>query len=320
MPRTAPPLSAHRILRTTSVEAAQAAISTSLAPHRLLPVDRDDAFCARHNGVDLGGVGLHFLDYGVGATVAVEAMDFHLVQIPLAGRTTVDAGAGVAGAGPGTAVVTPTGRGVRMTYSVGNPRLVVQVGRVLLADRSAVARGGGVDVPVATSTALDLTRGAGRSWRGLVALLLGAVERPDGLLATSAAAASLRTALVDGLVATLADRPSPAAPTAHPLVRRATRLIDEHCAEPLGTPDVAEALQVSVRALQAGFRVHLGTTPMAYLRRARLERIRAALVGGTAASVTEAADRWAYPHLGRLAVDYRTAFGETPAQTLRRSR
>ncbi len=103
-------------------------------------------------------------------------------------------------------------------------------------------------------------------------------------------------------------------------MRRAARLIDEHCAEPLGTPDVAEALQVSVRSLQAGFRRHLGTTPMAYLRRARLERIRAALQDGTADTVTDAAVRWGSPHLGRLAVDYRAAFGEGPAETLRRSR
>lgn len=322
------PLSSHRILRTTSVEAAQHAISTSLAPHRLRPTGRGDAFCARHNGVDLDGVGLHFLDYGAGAAVSVEAMDFHLVQIPLAGRTTVETGAGVAAAGPGTAVVTPAGRELRMTYSPGNPRLVVQVERRLLADRAAVAREHGLAVPAAGGAALDLTRGAGRSWRGLVDLVLGDLERPGGLLEGPVAAVSLRLALVDGLVAGLvagavadpAARPRPAAPSSGSVVHRAARLLDEHCAEPLGTPDVAEALGVGVRSLQAGFREHLGTTPMAYLRRVRLERIRAALQDGTVDTVTEAAARWGCPHLGRLAVDYRAAFGEGPAQTLRRSR
>ena len=320
MPRSAVPLSSHRILRTTSIEAAQSAISASLAPHRLVSADRGGTFCARHNGADLGGVGLHFLDYGVAADVAVDAMDFHLVQIPLGGRTTVDAGSGVVGAGPGAAVVTPAGRPLRMGYSGDNPRLVVQVAERLLADRSAVAREAGLDVPAPGGAALDLTRGAGRSWRSLVELVLTDLERPDGLAASPVAAASLRTALVDGLVAGLATRRAAPPATSDTVVRRATRLIEEHCAEPLGTPDVAEALHVSVRALQAGFRAQLGCTPMAYLRRTRLERIRASLADGTAGTVTEAAARWGHPHLGRLAVDYRAAFGESPAETLRRSR
>lgn len=322
MPRTAVPLSSHRIVRTTSIEAAQSAMSTSLAPHRLVPTGGSDAFCAQHNGVDLDGVGLHFLDYGVGASVVVEAMDFHLVQIPLAGRTVVDAGSRPADAGPGAAVVTPAGQAVRMTYSPGNPRVVVQVARRMLADRTAVARERGLDVPTTGGAALDLTRGAGRSWRGLVDLVLGDLERPGGLLEGPVAAASLRLALVDGLVAGLAAGTVGGPPTTSSaaVVRRAAQLLDDHCGEPLGTPDVAEALQVSVRSLQSGFREHLATTPMAYLRRARLERIRAALQDGTAGTVTEAAGRWAYPHLGRLAVDYRAAYGESPAQTLRRSR
>lgn len=89
-------------------------------------------------------------------------------------------------------------------------------------------------------------------------------------------------------------------------------------AEQLGTPDVAEAVHLSVRALQAGFRAHLGCTPMAYLRRMRLERVRESLTDGSAASVTDAALRWGVPHLGRLAGDYRAAFDESPSETLRR--
>jgi transcriptional regulator GlxA family with amidase domain len=98
------------------------------------------------------------------------------------------------------------------------------------------------------------------------------------------------------------------------------RLIEEHCAEQLGTADVAEALGVPPRTLQAAFRAHLGSTPSAHLRRARLDRVRAALLDGSAGTVTEAAQRWGVPHLGRLAADYRDAFGEAPAETLRRGR
>ena len=312
MVRTATPLASHGILRTTSVDAARASVSDSLAPHRLTPIGRAAGFRALHNAVDLDGLSLHFIDYASEVEVAVDGLDFQLVQIPLAGRTTI----GGVVAGPGTAAVTPLDRSLRMHYSAGNPRLMVRVAAPLLRDRAAMAR---ASCPT-TGTTLDLTRGAGRSWRGLVDLLLTDLERPDGLTAHPAAAASLRLALVDGLVAGLADPgPAPATP-AESVVRRAARLIEEHCAEPLGTPDVAEAVHLSVRALQAGFRAHLGCTPMAYLRRVRLERVRESLSDGSTASVTDAALRWGVPHLGRLAGDYRAAFGESPSDTLHRSR
>jgi len=304
--RTATPLASHGVLRTTSVDAARASVSDSLAPHRLTPVGRAEGFRALHNAVDLDGVSLHFIDYAAEVEVAVDGLDFQLVQIPLAGCTTI----GGVVATPGAAAITPVGRSLRMHYSAGNPRIMVRIAAPLLRGHAAGGSG----------STLDLTRGAGRTWRGLVDLVLADLERPDGLTAHPAAAASLRAALVDGLLAGLGEAgPAPVTP-AESVVRRAARLIEEHCAEPLGTPDVAEAVHLSVRALQAGFRAYLGATPMAYLRRVRLERVRESLVDGSADSVTDAALRWGVTHLGRLAGDYREAFGETPSETLRRSR
>ena len=316
MARTATPLASHGVLRTTSVDVARASVSDSLAPHRLTPLGRVEGFRALHNAVDLGGVSLHFIDYATEVEVAVDGLDFQLVQIPLAGRTTIS---GLV-ATPGTAAVTPVGHSLCMRYSAGNPRLMVRVAAPLLRERAVLARAGGLDVPVRTGTTLDLTRGGGRSWRGLVDLLLADLERPDGLVASPVVAASLRLAVVDGLLAGLARDDAPPVPASESVVRRAARLIEEHCAEPLGTPDVAEAVHLSVRALQAGFRAHLGATPMAYLRRVRLERVRESLVDGSADTVTDAALRWGVTHLGRLSGDYRAAFGETPSETLRRSR
>lgn len=316
----ATPLSSHCVLSTSDIDVARASISASLAPHRLLPVRRTDGFRARHNIVDLGAVTLHYLDYGCEVEVVVEAMDAQLVQIPLAGRTTLDAGAGTVVARPGFAAITPVGRSLRMGYSSGNPRVVVEIDAALLQQRLDVARAGGVDVPAHAGTTLDLTRGAGRSWRAIVDLLLADCERARGLTASPAAASSLRLALVDGLVSGMAtDDDEPPASPQEAVIHRAARLIEEHCAEQLGTPDIAAAVQLSVRALQAGFRAHLGTTPMAYLRMVRLQRIHAMLSDGSASSVTEAALRWGMPHLGRLAVDYRAAYAESPSQTLRRS-
>lgn len=320
MARSAPPLSAHGVLRTTSIDVARASVSAQLAPHRLVPTAGVEGFRALHNAVDLDGLSLHYIDYTSEVEISVDGLGFQLVQIPLAGRCTVTSGRSAVAAQPGTAVIAPPGRPLRMRYSQGNPRLMVRISRSVLAERIAVARAGGLDIPGGVDE-LDLTRGPGRSWRTLVDLVVTDVERPDGLASTPSVAAALRIALVDGLLAgQAAPEPSSVVTPHERPVRRAARLIEDHCAEPLGTPDVAEAVGLSVRALQAGFRVHLGTTPMAHLRRVRLQRVHADLAEGRAASVTEAALRWGITHLGRLSGDYRAAFGETPQQTLQRSR
>ncbi|NEN79460.1 helix-turn-helix domain-containing protein [Nocardioides zeae] len=319
MARVAAPLASHRVLSTTSIDAARVSVAASLAPHRLTPLRRDDDFRARHHAVDLGDLSLHFIDYGCEVEVGVDGLDFQLVQIPLAGRARIRAGGDTVEVGPGTAALTPLGRALQMRYSCGNPRVMVRIAGGLLRERTDLARATGV-LPAAPGVqSLDLTRGAARTWRGVVDLVLADLDRPDGLASVPSAAAALQTALVDGLVAAVAPRcEAPVATPQERVVLRAARLIEEHCAEPLGTPDVAEAVHLSVRALQAGFRAHLDTTPTAYLRRVRLERVRASLLDGSASSVTEAALRWGAGHLGRLSGDYRAAFGETPSETLRR--
>lgn len=321
MARLTTPLGSHGVLRTTSVDDARASVAASLAPHRLTPLHGSDGFRALHNAVDLGNLSFHYIDYGTEVEVAVDGLDFQLVQIPLAGTSTITSGRNALTVTPRAAAVTAVGRSLRMRYSSGNPRLMVRIAAPLLRDRLSLAAVGGVVLPHRDGTTLDITQGAGRTWRGLVDVMLADLEREQGLASAPPAAAALQIAVVDGLIASLAG-PSDdsSAPPHERVVRRAARLIEDHCAEPLGTPDIAEAVGLSIRALQAGFKAHYDTTPMAYVRRARLERVRASLSDGSATSVTEAALRWGVTHLGRLSGDYRAAFGETPSETLQRAR
>lgn len=83
--------------------------------------------------------------------------------------------------------------------------------------------------------------------------------------------------------------------------------------------DMARQAGVSGRRLQQGFHEHVGMTPIAYLRRVRLERAHRDLLEG-GSSVADTAYRWGFNNLGRFARAYRERFGEAPSETLRRSR
>ena len=107
---------------------------------------------------------------------------------------------------------------------------------------------------------------------------------------------------------------------AHPdALRRATAFIDEHAHEDITAAGIAAAAYVSVRAVQLAFRRHLDTTPMAYLRRARLDAAHRDLLAADPArtTVTTIAHRWGFASASRFAASYHHAFGVTPSHTLR---
>ena len=110
------------------------------------------------------------------------------------------------------------------------------------------------------------------------------------------------------------DRPSSA-------LERALDFLRRHLERPLTVEDLAEAAGVSPRTLFRDFKKEIGASPMEVLREERLERIHRELSDPRPeTSVTEVAFHWGFNHLGRLAAAYRERYGETPSDTLHRTR
>lgn len=105
-------------------------------------------------------------------------------------------------------------------------------------------------------------------------------------------------------------------------IREAQGLID---ADPMSISTISELsnrVYSSVRSLEEGFRKHLDTSPMAYLRQTRLARAHSdlQLADPSTCTVRRIANRWGFQHLGRFAQYHRDVFGELPAETLRSTR
>ena len=105
-------------------------------------------------------------------------------------------------------------------------------------------------------------------------------------------------------------------------VKRAIEYIEANLDAAIGLSEIVAASGVPGRTLIQHFRDLKGTTPTRYLRSARYEKVREALLRAEPeASITEIAARWGFSHLGRFSVDYRRRFGEPPpSATLRRAR
>jgi AraC-like DNA-binding protein len=150
--------------------------------------------------------------------------------------------------------------------------------------------------------------------------VLGVPEVGDNPLVASAATRYLAASVLNAFPHTGGDAEH--RHDAHPrTLRRAVAFVDANADRDIGVGDIAEAAHVSVRAVQLAFRRHLDTTPMAYLRRVRLDCARAELraAGPGETTVTRVAARWGYARPSVFAAHYRATYGESPSCTLRDS-
>lgn len=313
------------VLRSADLDETRDIVARAFCPHVLELPDRSTPLATRYRSVQVGDIGVTVLDYGAPVRIATRGTDdFFLVEIPLGGRSTVTHGRETVVADRSTGAVLSLREPVSTTRTAGSPQLIVRIERTALEEQLRLMTGSPVRSPLRFAAALDLTSAAGRSWRRLVDLLRVEAEQ-DGPLVHAAAMAQFRSLLLTQLLAgqpsnySEALRPRGDAPMPR-LLKRAVELIQDHAAEPLTVDDVALAVGISVRALQQGFRQHIGRTPTEYLRDVRLDRVRGALQTGDPGTltVTDAAYRWGFTHLGRFAGEYRQRFAESPSVTLRR--
>ena len=103
------------------------------------------------------------------------------------------------------------------------------------------------------------------------------------------------------------------------MLTRARTYIAEHLADPVTVSGLARRLGVSTRTVEYLFRDVFDVTPTEFIRTTRLHALRQALqTANPSRKINEIAQELGYWHMGQLAQDYRTLFGELPSQTRRR--
>ncbi|MFJ7961382.1 AraC family transcriptional regulator [Streptomyces sp. NPDC096319] len=297
-------------------------VSTRFAPHRL-NVLNDARLEGRFECAHEGAVALYELGYGAEITVTpAEPLDFYTVNIPLTGDGVVTLDGKTLSS---TRTIAGPGQTMSMRWSRETLNRILFIPRQVADAAVAVRLGELPDRPLSFDPVLDERTDLVRVWLGLAGQFAEFVD--SGLAARSPLALGhFENLLVDGLLDlqshafsdAVGGRGGVAMP---PAVRRARDFCAAHAQEPISPGDMARAAGVSVSRLREGFRKHLNTTPLAYLRSVRLTHVRRDLVaiaeGRAPGNVTDVALRWGFTHLGRFTGHYREAYGETPSQTLR---
>ncbi len=101
-------------------------------------------------------------------------------------------------------------------------------------------------------------------------------------------------------------------------IRAAVDFVHDNAHLPIGPIEIAEAAHLSVRGLQVAFRRLLDTTPLAYLRDVRLDRVHTdlRLADPARTTVAEVARVWGFSHLSRFSAAYAARFDQYPSETL----
>ena len=104
------------------------------------------------------------------------------------------------------------------------------------------------------------------------------------------------------------------------IIARFEKLLAANPDRPLYLTEICAGIGVAERTLRAACEEHLGMGPIRYLTLRRMHLVRRALIGADAArtNVTRVVTDHGFWELGRFSVAYRTLFGESPSETLRR--
>lgn len=315
---------------TRDLDVARHAVGKIFCPHFLTTEKASrESFHARHHMRQGNGYSTSLVSYG--ATVDIdpgELSRFYLLQIPIKGAAKVRCGAAEVDsqAARSASLLSPT-LATRMRWEEGCEQVIVLMDRepVEHVFETLTHEAGG---PVEFDPLIDLSNARGQGLVQHINLMLMATQH--GAEQATGFPPAYTAMLRDGLISLLLAgfRHSRTASMMRPqndcgpmAVRKADDFMRAHAATPIATGDIAVAAGVPLRTLQESYRKARGMTLTEALHDIRLEKLRSLLLSGEAdLSVADAVFSVGLGHLGRAAAAYRTRYGESPLQTLRRTK
>jgi AraC-like DNA-binding protein len=314
---------AYRLFASDDLEETRSQVGRVMKPHKLRVAGAAQRIGARMHHVGFGDTSLSRLRYGAAVSIEPDRLDdFFLVQMPLAGSAAISVGAEQVASTPRLASVLSPSRPIRMRWDADCDQLMVRVPRGAMERAAAAQLGHELDEPLHFAPALAWRDEP--TWWCLMNYLLDCAAQGIDFRRHHLLAAQVDQLVIGTLLGAqphnhLHRAPARAVQVLPRHVKRVDDYLHAHADEAISPDQLAQLAGVSLRSLYAGFQQFCGVSPMQQLKRIRLDRARADLLGAAPLeTVAGVALRWGFGHLGRFSADYRERFGEGPAQTLRR--
>ena len=299
-------------VRTTRPDFAQSYLGGIFADHRLVQNAGAINFVHQQTKLDATSIGL--LRYGADVEVVAPALDFYLLQITLGGEIGIESSQFDLTLGPGSLFVMNPGVAYRKRWAREAQHLMIKIPRARLESRAGKEGG----TPNFESRAYPLN-GKMLPLLRLVDYLCRDLSDDNGLLGDPRMRCDLEHALLSGLLAAVPHTlpPLPMSGAIPHYLRRAEDHLHSNASRNVKMLELTEVAGVSERTLQDAFGKFRSKTPGEFARELRLDLVRQALTE-QGDSVTVAALRFGFTHLGRFSRSYADRFGEYPSETLQR--
>lgn len=324
-----PALTSNEVFYSEDVREASKLMGRALSPLTLRVADEHLAgFGASLHGVRLRNVSMLYFDLHVPASIDIPLHgNYFAVHMPMNGSALASHRGKTFEANSICSLVSSPGHSLTMQLDMDSPQLVIRIEEPVMAAYLTRVMGRSLQHPLAFEPEFDLTSEAAMRWHAAVQLIHTEVFHAGSLVNRGHGIGAVEDLVMSSLLHLqpsnyVAEFTSPGrADKRGAVVQAAIDYLDDHLAEHITMSSVADAVHMSVRAVQQGFHEQLGMTPMTYVRERRLERVHEELMDATPAdgvTVTAVAERWGFHHLGSFGSEYRKRWGESPSQTLRR--
>jgi AraC-like DNA-binding protein len=324
---SAEPLARFRWFRTSDFDEARAQVARQFRDHKLDSIGRLRRLDTIQNSVRLAAISLHYLDYGGAVRVQADALDsFYLVVMPLGGSGRLRYGGVQIVFDERNAAILSASRNFRIEWQADCRTLIARIERGAMDARLAGYIGAPPRYPIEFRPQLRADSACGRLFTDTIAATVRRLDAGDALPSNPILCRELEQSLIGMLLQghdhnyarIVAARPGRAPPRSAIM---AAEFIGAHADRPICLEDLSRIAGVTGRALQHSFARCYGMSPMDFLRRIRLGKVREELTQAapdSGATVTAVALKWGFSHLGRFSGLYRGEFGESPSATLRR--
>jgi len=205
-----------------------------------------------------------------------------------------------------------------VSFIDGHSQYGMSVRRSLFARRLSLLLGMPIPQPVRFHPQVDMATEAFQGIRAIIGMATGSAFDPL-MNANSQMPGHLREMLVDSLLEVWPHNYSDALKRPQKLiaprhVKLAVDYIQAHPDALVSGSELAALSNVSLRALQDGFRRFVGTSIVGYQRQVRLQRAYEALRQDASRSVSEISLALGFSNVGRFCQYFQNAYGVSPAE------
>jgi AraC-like DNA-binding protein len=316
-----PRLESFPAIRSRSPEEAEhGLVAVYDARHFDVKGDPEDFF-VHANYKRLNDISLTYCAFGSAVEIDFPEAGYARELFVLSGRASVQAGRGAADLRQNDSLPLPARHALHVCYSENFQQVVLRIDEAALTRKLSAVLGNEPRMPpqiVATNNADP----AQEMLRRLVFFTSQEIDRIGRGCESSPVIKEFEQAIIVSYLFAnrgnysdlLEAKPKDSAPWQ---VRAVEDYIVANWDKPIDIATLVAVTGVSARSIFQSFARTRGYSPMAFLKRTRLERARSGLQSGNPqTSVTAVAFACGFHNIGHFARDYREAFGELPSETL----